>query len=331
MPKKGFAPIIIVLIVALFAGVGISGYIYFQSNKSKNVSVNNTTTTGVVNITTTTIKPKIGTTTKFKITTPTTTTKFKTTTTTKKPTPTTKATIRTLMPPSTTRNLNWEIVFTNTGEQLPDTIKNDLCTGSSTNKLSYLPTWFKREANKYGVSLSISLNCYSQQIELPQNVLINPDHYTAFGQSIPLPLNMSKTRDYILQIIPSSQNYDLITIVDYVPSGGTITDMAFRGSKVSFIFIVKSNFIDGVQYYTPNVTEPNIESDPTFVKGVAHEALHSLGAYDHYDYSNPADCQTETDQSIRYKSPRIMCAANLLNFADYIIPSETAKEIGWIE
>lgn len=227
------------------------------------------------------------------------------------------------------RNLNWLIVFTNAGETLPSLIKNDLCSGSSTNKLSYLPTWFKREASKYDVSLSVSLSCHNSQIKLPQNVLTNPDHYTAFGQSIPLPLNIAKTSTYILQTIPSSQNYDLITVVDYVTSGGRIADMSSIGGKVSFVFIVKSNFIDGVQYYAPNVTEPNIEADSAFVRSVVHEALHNLGAYDHYDYSNPGDCQTETDQSLRYKSLRVMCASSLNNFADYIIPPETAKEIGW--
>ena len=94
------------------------------------------------------------------------------------------------------------------------------------------------------------------------------------------------------------------------------------------MFIVKSNFTEGVQYYAPNVTEPNIESDAGFVKSVAHEALHNLGAYDHYDHSN-FSCSDEIDKSAY--SPSIMCAANLIKFSDYIISTQTAKEIGWIE
>ncbi len=223
-------------------------------------------------------------------------------------------------------SLNWIIVFTNAGEQIPETIKNDLCYGTSTNKFSYLPTWFKREANKYGISLSVSLKCYDQQVVLPQSAITTADTYYAFGKNIPIPLDKQKTSDYLMQTIPSLSSYDLITVVHYRASGDSVADLANIGKKVSYVFITKSNLIDGVQYYAPNVTEPNIEADPVLVKGTAHEALHGLRAQDHYNFDN-FSCRDELDKSSQ--SPSIMCAANLNKFSDYIVSPQTAKEIGW--
>lgn len=222
-------------------------------------------------------------------------------------------------------NLNWIIVFTDAEETLPEDIRSDLCNGNGTNKLSYLPVWFKREASKYGVSLSMSLKCYDQQIALPQSVITTTDTYSAFGQAIPIPLDMQKTTDYLTQTIPSLLNYDLITVVHYIGPSARVTDLA-GGSKISYTFIAKANLVDGVQYYGPNITEPNLSADPGFVKGVAHEALHSLRAKDHYDYNN-FSCSDELDRSSRSFS--IMCAANFNNFTDYIVSPQTAKEIGW--
>lgn len=247
-------------------------------------------------------------------------------------TPTIQPTSTSSNPLNTAKNPNWGdlkwiIVFTNAGEPLSENIKSDLCNGTGTNKLSYLPTWFKREANKYGVSLSISMNCYDRQITLPQNVITTTNTYYAFGQAIPVPLDMQKTDDYLAQTIPALLNYDLITIVHYVGPGASVADLAVGiGIKISYTFIVKSNLVDGVQYYAPNVTEPNLDGDPALVKGVAHEALHSLRAQDHYDY-NTFKCSDETDKSSYSKS--IMCAANFNNFTDYFVSPQTAKEIGW--
>lgn len=224
-------------------------------------------------------------------------------------------------------NLNWIIIFTNAGEPLPENLKSDLCNGSGTNKFSYLPTWFKREANKYGVSLSMSLKCYDQQIALPQSVITTTDTYTAFGQAISNPLDMQKTTNYLTQTIPSLVDYDLITVVHYRGPGGSTADLASIGSKISYTFIAKSNLIDGVQYYAPNITEPNLDADAGLIKGVAHEAFHSLRAKDHYDFNN-FSCSDELDKSVS-RSFSIMCAGNFNNFTDYIVSPQTAKEIGW--
>lgn len=224
-------------------------------------------------------------------------------------------------------NLNWIIVFTNSGEPLPENIKSDLCNGSGVNKLSYLPTWFKREANKYGVALSMSVKCYDKQVALPQNVISTTDTYSAFGKAIPLPLDMQKTRDYFVQTLPELLSYDLITVVHYMGQGASVANQAGVGNKLSYVFIAKSNLIDGVQYYAPNVTEPNLDADPGFVKGIVHEALHSLRAKDHYDYNN-FNCSDEPDKKSRSFS--IMCAANFNSFTDYIVSPQTAKEVGWM-
>lgn len=223
-------------------------------------------------------------------------------------------------------NLKWIIIFTNAGEPLPEDIKNDLCYGSGTNKLSYLSTWFKKEASKYNFSLSISLKCYDSQISLPKKITPITDTYNAFGQAIPLPIDRQETTDYLTKTIPSLLNYDLITIVHYMGPGTSVADLAGIGNKVSYNFIAKSNLIDGVQYYAPNVTEPNLGADPGLVKGIAHEALHSLRAKDHYDYTN-FNCSDEPDKKSRSFS--IMCDANVNSFTDYIVSPQTAKEIDW--
>lgn len=224
-------------------------------------------------------------------------------------------------------NLNWIIVFTNAGEPLPENIKSDLCNGSGTNKFSYLPTWFKREANKYGVSFSMSLKCYDQQIALPQSVITTKDTYTAFGQAIPIPLDMQKTADYLTQTIPLLLNYDLITVVHYIGSSAGVANLSGIGNKISYTFIAANpDLVDGVQYYAPNVTEPNLSSSPGLIKGVVHEGLHSLRANDHYN-GNDFSCSDELDKSSQSFS--IMCAANFNNFTDYIVSPQTAKEIGW--
>lgn len=224
-------------------------------------------------------------------------------------------------------DLKWIIIFTNAGELLLEEIKSDLCNGDGTNKLSYLPTWFKREANKYSVSLSISVKCYEQQIVLPQDVITTKDTYTAFGQAIPIPVDRDKTTKYLIKTIPSLLDYDLITVVHYIGSSARIADLAGVGNKVSYAFIAADpNLVDGVQYYAPNITQPNLDSDAGFIRGITHEALHSLRAQDHYDYNN-FNCSDESNKSSNSLS--IMCASNFTNFTDYFISPETAKEIGW--
>lgn len=224
-------------------------------------------------------------------------------------------------------NLTWIVVFTNAGEPLPQEIKNDLCNGEGVNKLSYLPTWFKREANKYDISLSLSVKCYDQQIALAQDIIETKDTYSAFGKAIPIPVDREKATKYLVEIIPSLLDYDLITVVYFIGPSPGVADLAGVGNKVSYKFIsANPTLVEGVQYYAPNVTEPNISSSPGFIQGVAHEGLHSLGANDHYDGSN-FNCSDEPDKSSQSSS--IMCATSLNYFTDYIVSSQTAKEIGW--
>lgn len=218
------------------------------------------------------------------------------------------------------KNLKALIIFTNPGEQMPDAAKNDLCESPSTNGFSYLPTWFQREASRYGILLSMTIQCYNEQITLPSDVISTTDTYNAFGQAIPVPLDMAKTTDYLFKTIPSLVNYDLITVLHYRTEGAAVADLAPQ--KINYVFLTKRLTIDGKQQYL---------TDGTLDKGVAHESLHNLGALDHYDYNNPVDCLTESDKTIQFTSQRVMCAFSTIDFQSMIIPQETAREIGWLK
>lgn len=224
----------------------------------------------------------------------------------------------------TQKTLSLLIVFTNSGEPLSNVVKNDLCNSLGTNRFSYMSTWFKREASRYGVLLSMTIQCYDQQITLPPEAISTTDTYTQFGQSIPIPLNMAKTSDYLPKVISSFSNYDLVTVLHYRKDGDGVADLANIGQKINFMFLTKEKIIDGVQHYDPGL------AGGILIKNTAHESLHSLGAKDHYDLSNPGHCLTESDPVLRFDSRRVMCAQPG-NLESFVIPPETAKEIGWLK
>ncbi len=177
------------------------------------------------------------------------------------------------------KTLNALIIFTNAGEQLPDIVKNDLCESPSTNGFSYLSTWFKREASRYGILLSMTVQCYEKQIALPSDVVLTKDTTTAFGQAIPVPIDMAKTTDYLFKTMPSIAKYDLITVVHYKITEGSVSDLAPK--KINYVFLTKESIFNNGQ--------PNFQNALSLglIKGVVHESLHNLGALDHYDYNNP--------------------------------------------
>ncbi len=234
-----------------------------------------------------------------------------------------------LRPPSSlgkVKSLRSLIVFANSGESLPLSVKNDFCKTQGVNSLASLSEWFVREATRYDILLTMKVDCYDQQVVLPPEVIATTGTYTAFGQQILMPLDLTKTEDYVMNKIPLVGQYDLVTVIFYRTAGAAVADLANINKKMNFVFLTKGVLIEGKQSYVPHINESG-----RFLKSIAHESLHSLGALDHYDYSNPGLCMTETDKEIQFDSQRIMCGTPMDNFKGAVIPLETAKEIGWVD
>ncbi|MCH7828473.1 hypothetical protein IH982_01225 [Patescibacteria group bacterium] len=219
------------------------------------------------------------------------------------------------------------VVFTYEDTPLDSQIKEDLCTGSGTNKFSYLPKWFKREASRYGVSFSMTVQCLDQQVELSQDVIETTNTCKGgLGGTFTCPYDKTKAKSYLEQTIPLLQNYDVVTIMHYKPYSYEFgADSDGSGGKYNYIYLAKGPVIDGVQYYNPNVGN---EGNHAFA--AAHESLHNLGASDYYFQGSGYKCLIESDPTLIYNSRYIMCAAAREDpFSSYVISPETAKELGW--
>lgn len=216
---------------------------------------------------------------------------------------------------STYLSNKWLFVFTYNGSRkLPEAYFNKFCTTVKINTIG----WLSREAKKYGNAFPIIIDCYQQQVSLP-NYLVGGETFYGPEGTINQPIKQGEVINYLENSIPNINNVKYVTIFHYISNTEQFYNN-MQNTKYDFIYLM------------PAYLESNFEFELT----ITHEFMHKLGATDKYDGISQA-CLIDPTIGIEYNSYDIMCHRIKTTeggfqtplFDSQIVSLPTAKEIGW--
>lgn len=221
---------------------------------------------------------------------------------------------------SQNNTVEWLILFTNQGTQIPLEITNFVCN----NETHLIDSWVDNEANKHDVDKPFkNVTCYNNQILLTGDYLFG-ENFSCEGLVITVPLNTSKVINFLESSIPVVNNTKFITILHYVPFNIPVCSFTI-GNKYDFVFVKNTS----AGPYPPLI-------DSTYAKTLTHEFMHKLKATDKYGGASRA-CLINPLTGQEYDGYDIMCGRIpsgsgtffSVPFNQLNVSFSTAMEINW--
>ncbi len=192
---------------------------------------------------------------------------------------------------------------------------------------STVDSWLESQAGTYNKKKPYAeINCLTEQVLLPENLLNGEGNLTSFEGTINNPLNYSGVVKFLENKRPSLKNSKFVTIFHYAATDIQFYNIVYS-SKYDFGFIKTPN--PSIPLYPPLTIDQ-------YGKEMVHEMMHKLGASDHYDGVQQA-CLIDPETGQQYDSCDIMCHRVLSETGGFIEPplsslkvtEATAREISW--